>query len=378
MTIFNNCLFTDLHNRLEKMITHLTPLTPTSAVASRFKKVAVTTLGLLKAKVKKIMESGELNQDFFAPNVIIKYNSLNNEFMEIELFLFHPISRYNDNAEGYFEKVVTSIYYEIGTTLPVPFISTFSNSDAYYWAYSKYDMIALPQGEEKHLLHLSDLYHEIGHLIFVKYEEFLIVEHLSYIENYYEIQLQTKKGRKNKEFRELLKSAKEKWASSWSEELSCDLIATFLVGAAYAWTNMKASAISSGINEIYSHNKVFRVHPPDEIRMRAILAMLKKTGLHEEAAKVQAEWEQFLSIARNDKPKNYDLIFPPEMIESIVENVFEACGDMTLQPYSQQLLDNTLPVSLIINQAWNKIRDDPANFPRWEDEQIENLQSRTA
>lgn len=185
MNIFINGLFMDLHNRLEKMINHLYNLTMDSHASSTFKKSTEEHLYALITKIKTLINTGIFADAFFTPNTIILYNSINNEFIEIELFLYLPIRRYDNTAEGYFEKVATSIYSEIQLMQSVPFISTISNSDAYFWAYSKYRMIALPQGEENHLLNLSDLYHEIGHLIYIQYEEFLVGDHLTRVVEYY-------------------------------------------------------------------------------------------------------------------------------------------------------------------------------------------------
>src|SRR5262245_39025053 len=163
MNVFIRSLYIDLHNRLEKMIIHLNSLSMETPPAAAFKKMAVLEMTQLKKKISEVVDCGILNDDFFTANTVIKYNSMQNDFLEFESFLYLPISKYDLRAEGYFEKVIQEIYNEINTSQNTPFISTISNSDSYYWANSKFKMIAIPQGEEKHLLNLSDLYHEIGH-----------------------------------------------------------------------------------------------------------------------------------------------------------------------------------------------------------------------
>lgn len=68
------------------------------------------------------------------------------------------------------------------------------------------------------------------------------------------------------------------WETKWSEDLACDLIGTYLVGPAYAWSNMKICAVSGGLNNIFSNTKHFSDHPPDEARMRCIFMMLEQIG----------------------------------------------------------------------------------------------------
>src|SRR5689334_13111656 len=110
MTGLIRSLYIDLHNRLTKMISHLETLTMNTRPSSEFKMETLVKLTELKNKVSKTLRSQTLDCDFFILNNTINYNTLNNEFIEIELFRFLPISKYSDIAEGYFEKVIQSIY----------------------------------------------------------------------------------------------------------------------------------------------------------------------------------------------------------------------------------------------------------------------------
>jgi hypothetical protein len=376
MNVFIKSLFIDLYNRLDKMTIHLESLSMESRPAAEFKNLAVVEMTQLKKKIIDVMNSGILQDDFFTANTVIRYNSLNNEYLEIELFLYLPISKYDLRAEGYFEKIIDSVYREIKSSQLVPFISTISNSDAYYWAYSKYKMIAIPQGEERHLLNLSDLYHEIGHLTYLQNEAFLVNHHINFMRETFEKLLDIKKGRSKREYRKCVTEAITFWEDKWAEELACDLIGTFLVGPAYAWSNMKICAVSSGLNNIYSNSKIFRDHPPDEARMRCIFMMLELIGCADEVPIIKQVWERLLSVTHNDKPQHYDVIFSEELLRSITENVHKGCNSIRLASYPKQMTSNTRPISQIINEAWEMIRNKPLDFPRWEGEQIENLQSR--
>lgn len=376
MNQFVRSLNVDLHNRLDKMITHLNGRTMVTPSSASFKNTAVVEMTQLKKSISDILECGILNEDFFTSNTVIKYNSMNNEFIEFELYLFLPISKYDFAAEGYFEKIMCSIYAEIKTSQSPPFVSTFSNSDSYYWTHSKFKIIAIPQGEEKHLLNIGDLYHEIGHHIIDQSERFLVGNHIDFIQIIIGNLLITKKGRSNLDFRNNIKKGLHYWQNFWSEELACDLIGAYLVGPAYAWSNMKICAVSSGLNKIYSNSDIFRTHPPDEARMRAVLKMLELTGCGSEIQKILEDWNRLLLIAQNEKPDHYDVLFSDELINSIATNVYNGCADLGLQTYLQQKKNNTRPISQIVNEAWETIRNDPQRYPQWENEQIVNLQSR--
>jgi len=356
------------------MIIDLERRTMESEIAGDFKKQTVLKLTDLKSEINEITSDGLLEEEIFTINLTIKYNSINDRLLDLEFYRYLPIINYSDTAEGYFEKLIKAIYDEIRSNQPIPFVSTISNSDTYFWAYPESKMIAVPKGEEKYLLNLSDLYHEIGHFIFDQFGDYLCSEHNKATTKYFDALIKSHK--KKLEIKKKLVKAKDMWEDCWNEELACDLVATYLVGPAYAWTNMRNCAVHSHGNNIYSHNNLFRHHPADEARMRAILKMLELIGCKEETLPIEKAWEGFLSIMHNDKPELYHEIFPDDLICSIAENVFQGCTTNALQSYPKQIASYTEPVSKVINAAWSKVMIDPQEYAKWEIGEIENLQSR--
>ena len=373
MINFVKSLFIDMRNRIDKMKTYLELLSVVSPVSSEFKNKTVEALIALKSEIDGTITSGILNVDIFLRNNLIKYNSIHNTFLEIELFRFLPIIKYGQ-AEEYFEKLIYKIYAEIQCLQSVPFISTISNSESYYWAYPKYNMIALPNGEEKNLLNLSDLYHEIGHLLFQQSKQFLIGNHFVNISQHFKDEKQRLRDEGNPDsFINEIEKGETFWVDTWTEEFTCDLIATYLVGPAYAWTNMKLCTISSSYNAIYSDGNMFREHPPDEARMRVIFKMLESTGFNAELAEIESTWNKFLIKTQNSKPHHYQFIFPNIMIDSITQNVLTGCNNIGLQRYSEQVKNLAQPVSLSINEAWSNIRNAPDSFGLWESSTLDTL-----
>src|SRR5882724_810706 len=367
-------MFTDLQNRTDAMVNHLAPQTMDTPGASSFKETTILELLWLRQKLRSVLDEGILDDPFFAPNASITYSHLEEEYREIEQYLFQPISRYNLRAEGYFEVVIHSIYKEINFSQKPHYVSTMSNSDAYFRAYPKYKIIMLPQGEEKHLLNLGDLYHEIGHLIYMQYNTFLIGDHLQRMTDHYRDVIQ-QHGRRYNALKIAIQRAKQAWLESWSEELACDLIATYLVGPAYGWSHLKICVMSSKHNGLFSQSNLFRDHPPDEIRMQVILRMLSLIGCRTEASEMASTWQDLTTATPNGKPPYYEELFPSALLDSIGKNVFDGCCDIALQSYPQQLKTHTRPVSRIINEAWDKILNDPDTSTQWAMEQINNILS---
>jgi len=355
-------LYISLDDRLDKMLKHLETIDGTSGPASEFSANTVKSLYSLKERVKSIMDEGLIGLDEFSQNSLVQYSLINEEFLEIESFRYVPLSRYSTSAEGYFENIIQKIYNEIGSLQSVPFISTTSNSDAYYWAYPKYNMIVLPQDEEKYLLCLPDLYHEIGHLIFHQHGKFLVGDCLRSIrENYAKHTPSIDTG--------LVREVMDRWESSWLEEFSCDMIAAYLVGPAYAWEHLKVCAIHRGDNNS-SKLKLTINHPPNEARMRAVFKMLELTGYSQELEIIKRPWAQYLAIAHKITPTHYETILPDILIELLAQNVLKTCRNITLISYAEQLTNSTMPVSKVINDAWDYNRRFPEGYSKWEKIQI--------
>lgn len=363
----------NIRNSIDKANTDLASLSMESAIASDFKAKTIAALQALAVRIDNIIGSGILENEIFTRNCIIKFNSMNNAFIEIELFRYLAIRRYDSKADGHFEKVIVKIYDEIQCLQSIPFLSTISNSDTYYWAYPSYNMIALPQGEEKNLLNLSDLYHEIGHLIFRQSRVFLLGDFLIRMEEYCKKEIQRLADEDNITISEAIDASRPCWASSWSEEFTCDLIGTFLVGPAFAWTNLKISIGSSRYDGVFSNEDMYREHPPDEARMRAVFKMLELTGFATELAEIKIVWEKFLMVTKNTKPGAYDFIFPDSLIDVLATNVFKGCVNVGLRPYSEQALQQGKFVSKTINEAWLKIKEDPHAFKDWESAALATL-----
>lgn len=358
-------LFIGLNDRLDKMLMNLDTISLTTKASSDFKATSIVALCTLKQKIEEIIADDLIDDDELAPNNLVQYSMINEEFIEIENFRYLAICKYSYPAGDYFEHLIQKIYLEIGSFQKLPFICTISNSDSYYWAYPKYNMIALPLDEEKYLLSLPDLYHEIGHLIFEQheYENYLVGDFLTRIRDIYT----DKKNSPEISFN-LVQEAVKQWESSWVQEFACDLIATYLVGPAYAWEHLKVCAIHSGDNN--PTKLQFRNHPYNEARMRAIFIMLELTGYAKEIKVIKKTWVEYLDITQKIRPEYYDTILSDKLLSILAANVLEGCKNIALISYAEQLNNYTLPVSKVINDAWDSMRRYPEGYSEWEKTQI--------
>ena len=364
--------FVDLSGRVMKMISDLTGPGLDEGVDPLFLETTVRMLRELNDHIKEQLDSGDLEIEALIRNNLIKYNTFYERLLTIELFRYLIIINYGA-PEAYFKKKIKRIYDEVKCNQILPLVTTISNSENYYWALPDYYIIAVPSGEERNLLNLPDLYHEMGHLIYYQYAEYLSGNFEEAVNAYYNDEiLRVVTEQRASSLITFFRDKLSRWLSTWIMEFVCDLIATYLVGPAYAWTNLKISTMGNGEGQVYVDSPS---HPSDEARTRAILGMLKKMGHHEEVEPIERSWDQFLTATLNDFPANYDYIFPDTLLEELIERVHQGCRDIGLKCYPEQVEEHRRPISRILNEAWLQVCNHPENFHRWEEEQIEEIRA---
>jgi hypothetical protein len=370
MNDFLKAIFFEQANTASKMLARLKLPGITQLIDKAFLKRAIDDLDRLHSDIHKLIQSGDLDVPGLQNSNIVKYNTFTERLQTIELFQYLVIVNYGQ-AEEYFKKKITRIYKEINCLQSEPVVTTISNSESYYWALPTYNIIAVPSGEEKNLLNLPDLYHEIGHLIDLQFRATLIGDFEQILARFYKSEIQ----RVIDEQRDLrlisfYQEKQSRWLNGWIMEFVCDFIATYFVGPAYAYTNLKISTHSSGKDRIYAD---IPSHPSDESRMKAIFYMLKKLGFDQEVAQINKSWHDFLTITRNPIPPNYAYIFPQTMIEALGDRIFKGCQQIDLRSYPEQIKKFGKPISKVINDAWGTALSSGHNFKDWEEKEIKEI-----
>lgn len=371
MIEFLNGIYHDLLSRVERMRDSLANGDFDDELRENFLIKTIELLNELSIEIQHVINSGDLELDFIVNNNLIRYNRFNQSFQAIELFRYRVIEKYG-TPERYFNKKIERIYDEIDNLQLPPIITTISNSEEYYWAHPLYEIIAVPSGEEKNLLNLPDLYHEVGHLIFKQYSVSLVGNVINKISDHFAAQRQLALDQnKPGKLIDLLKEIEGNWKNGWIEEFTCDIIGTYLVGPAYAWTNLKLTTNSTYFNAVYSPSVS---HPSDDSRNKAILKTLNLLGYeHEEIKVFEKSWKDFQNHISDDYPEYYDYYFPEALIEILVQNVVQGCRDIALRSHLNQIEKFDRPISQILNEAWFIARNKPKEFSDWERQTIQEI-----
>lgn len=371
MTSFVKGIVRDQANRVLKMIQTLNGHAVDEGLNTQFLAKTMQMLHELQDDINFLLDSGDLDIEELISSNIIRYNTFHERLIMIELFRYLVILNYGP-AERYFKKKVERIYKEINCLQKPPIITTISNSQSYYWALPSYDVIAVPNGEERNLLNLPDLYHEMGHLIYNQYENYLKGDIEDSINRYYQDEIaNVHLEQRAPELVNFYREKNSRWINGWVMEFTCDFIATYLVGPAYAWTNLKITTLSSGKDRVYTESVS---HPSDESRMKGIFFLLGEEGFADELTNMEKSWNEFLKYTNNPVPPNYADIFPIQLLQELVRNVINGCRAIGLHSYQEQMKKNDMPISKVLNEAWQMALTDHHGFKIWEENSIKAIE----
>jgi hypothetical protein len=229
--------------------------------------------------------------------------------------------------------------------------------------------VCIPLLESEFLLHIPDLYHELGHPLLSldnpKVEAFqnnlgmFNVQVRKHFDD--EIKRRDLSRTKDLDFDPIF-VWKESWLENWSTELFCDLFATFTLGPAYAWSNLHmCTKMSWEIYRIPAFNR--STHPPDDARMTCIGYGLEELGFKEDAREIRSKWEEFKDIIDQKKPPEFSNATPDRLLRSAVEFCLVGTKQIGCDIASST---PTGKVNKLLNGAWTQFWKDPEGFYDWE------------
>ncbi|RDB07801.1 hypothetical protein [Runella aurantiaca] len=369
-------LLTELLIRISALRNSIAASNLHKSVSISFRNLTEQRLIDLKIKIEKSLNRYNLDIPDSANNFYSDYQRFSEELKSIEHYRIQALKRYG-KAENYFYFLVKSLIQEFRLQCSAPMVTSISSARDYFWITPDTDLIGVPLGEEGHLINLPDLVHELSHVIVCYFDSdypLITRDFKTIVGDFFQREIyDAEDKRRPLKIQTLLPICRKNWQRGWLVEFTCDLIATYLVGPAYAWTNLKVSA-SDRPKDIYYIDS--ETHPSHEARSRAIIAMLKKMDLVQEANQIQKEWESILSFPNYEEPEHYRLIFPQVLIDKLTDIVFQSCKEFDFRSYKDQLQSFDLSISAIMNQSWNQLMENPGSYAAWEADIVEILNKR--
>jgi len=283
------------------------------------------------------------------------------------------LCRWNDEDERA-NRLADGLAREIRYPLPTPVISCVSQR--YFHTYPDLRLVCVPLAEGRFLLHLPDLYHELGHSLLEFENDGRLVgfqqSHVAAVDEAIKY-LAGELGRATTglgpdSFQRYLRAWMECWLS-WAIELFCDLFAAYVVGAAFAWAHLHLVACVG--DDPYRVPLMTRtVHPADAARMTVLLLALERLGFHDDRVNIETRWNSLLELIGAEVTPEYRRCFPDALLSRIESLAFE--GTATLR-CSLAARDMKEPGRLLLNDAWKEFWRSPANYVGWEQRAVQQV-----
>ena len=287
MQEFLRGLLQDLARRCEAIQERLAAI-PDDPDTSDHALHAYTTLERVRRSALQIASSPDLTNQTLLPIHVRRYKRLYEEVSLVEAYLLPFVERYNqqDRLLTGFCRLLAG---QVGWPLEPPLVGSFSAD--YYWTVAAFKVICVPAAEDTSLLGLSDLAHEMGHILMLHYAAQLVGDFMREVVQYIQqAQASVVNQQRSPEYLALYDQLLASWGDEWLQEFACDMIAAYLVGPAYAWQHIRLTAGNG--SDVY-HPTLGEIggHPADEARLRGVIAILEKTGLTDKVQEVQDLWD---------------------------------------------------------------------------------------
>jgi len=291
-----------------------------------------------------------------------------------------PALYYQTPEAGFLNTLVFKIHQEIKMPCPPP--SVCCAGTEYYCAHLFTNVIFAPLSESKFLLHLPDLYHEIGHCVLGNFESELRLKPLkdsydsafSKVTDFYNQLLKNKQREFGpEEIPMMIERIHSQW-KLWINEFFCDLFALYTIGPAYAWSHLHLTMKRS--DDIHALSMLLKqTHPSDESRMRILIQGLKNLGFDEEAKRIGYRWYEVVKFW-GTPPTEYQYAYPESLLSDIAKLVLDGLRQSGFSVISREVLANNSNngIRVMLNEAWQVFWECKSeDFRDWEEKTVKTL-----
>lgn len=364
--------------RLKELIPHPLRYTELESLADRCARIIDDDIQYLRFFLKELDKRDEND----TRDILRGIRSCAREIDLVESFGISAL--YYETPEiGYLNKLIRNIHREINLPLTPPSVACISTR--YYYFHSFTNVIFVPVGESRFLLHIPDVFHEIGHeVLFYKESELRLKKvNESYsnaikrITDHYR-KLLARKTRETgpRSTLMLISHIHSQWKTHWVKEFFCDLFAAYTLGPAYAWSHFHLT--TKKFENVYEFSPILpQTHPSDDSRMRMLTIGLDKLGFKNEVTSILSKWNAMPFVANTQPVVEYQYAYPNDLMNDIAELFLTGLKESKFSILFPEKLDSKNPDSIInlLNEAWNLFWNNSSAFRDWEEKTVQKLKS---
>jgi hypothetical protein len=324
-------------------------------------------LNRINQRLDRINRMGSLT----APrDQLLAVRNLRRAVDELDLLEAVPIAaltRWNDDDRR-MNRTTDRIAREIKYPLPTPVVTC--SSQTYYHTYTRLGLILVPLAESRFLLHLPDLYHELGHPLLdtgndpkIKPFQSKCSEALASANDYLAGELEAgSTGLGPDAFPAYISTWLRCW-EAWIVELFCDLFALYVLGPAFAWSHLHLTVLRGDEQPFRVPTLLATDHPPDAARMSALLEGLNLVGEQTVAGAIGQRWQQILMVLNASPSPEFRRCFPDWLIRGIANAALKGTRDVQC---NMAFPTPTGEIQNVLNEAWQRFWNSPATYVQWE------------
>lgn len=270
--------------------------------------------------------------------------------------------------DNHMNRLVDGIKRETGFPFVAPIVSPFSGN--HYSTDILLKIISVPLLEGSFVLHLPDLYHELGHHLLTGmsnpkleplYEQCLMSGG-DIDEHFRNAARQASLGFSPKAHLPLLRIYRSSWIQYWLVEFYCDVFAAACLGPAYGWAHLLLT-LKQAPDPFVTPASRPTTHPPDHARMQVILDVLNTTGHTAATKRMSALWDQLMQAQNHTREAEFDLALPDSLRDAVVDHALKGFREIgCVYGRAGQLP----PIARILNEAWDAFLASPDQFAKSE------------
>ena len=298
--------------------------------------------------------SGRKYQDPKNQSVRLKeFKLVVRNFDVLENVGYAALTRCDTNDDVSMCKLIQRICREINYPLQPPTVVCLSKD--YYCIYPHLKLLCIPLLESDSLLHLPDLYHELGHPLITeennpKVEPFrkelgkLLVEIRKYFTNKIMYDIRNNNEENTRLYDHWMKS----WMN-WAIEFFCDIFAVCTLGGSFAWAHLYLSLKRGGNPFFVPVVGQVSDHPNDEARAKVIDIVLNQLGFTEKANEFSSKWNSYTRLISYRISDEFKHAFPDELLEKCADAGIQATKMINCRLVEP---DNLGKAATLLNEAW--------------------------
>lgn len=342
------------------------------------RQICLNHLDDIQTEFEHLTQETVIDSMLQTPLRVRKFKRIVEQLRRVEGIGAFALSRTNRD-DNFLNRLITEICREISFPLISPTISHMSQD--YFHVYTDFCLLCVPLMESRFLLHLPDIYHELGHLLHHGQNNnlpALEVYHTAYKKSLFEMvnhfqkeMVAADRVRMTDGHLYQLQLWRTSWTEYWMQEFFCDLFGVLVAGPAFAWSHYHL-CVKRESDPFETPLLFVTTHPADDARMRAALLMLTVTGFDTEAKQIENAWHDYTSVMRYELAPEYNQCYPDTLLSEIVSSAKEGIEGIGIVAPDRQSLT---PVVGLLNTAWQEFWRAPEGYQAWEAERLKALRA---